>query len=287
VDPSDDSGDGRLGTADENRLKRMKVSVVTISYNQANFLERALRSVVQQEGVDLEYIVVDPGSTDGSRDIIERYRDKIDHVIYDKDEGPADGLNKALNRAGGEFFVYINSDDELMPGALSKMAEALSKDPRLDVVYSNGRVLDADGNFIKRIYSARRFTAALHARGLATLVQQASCMRTAKLRAVGGFNKANRTSWDGEAFFDIALAGGRFARIWDEWGVFRLHPGSISGSGRLTEAYRSDCARLFERAFGRQASLRDRLATTTLYIWTRSTDFARLRHFALALLGRG
>jgi glycosyltransferase involved in cell wall biosynthesis len=264
----------------------VKFSVVTISYNQVRFLERAILSVLTQKGVEFEYIIVDPGSTDGSREIIERYRNAFAHLIFEKDYGPADGLNKALARVSGDFFVYINSDDELLPDALSKMAAALSKDPRLDVVYSNGRVLDADGNFVRRVYSARRFTPALYARGLAVIVQQASCLRTAMLRTVGGFNKDNRTSWDGEAFLDIALAGGRFTRIWDDWGVFRIYPGSISGSGRLNKAYQLDCARMFRKTFGRPAELRDGLATTALYILTRLTDLRRLYHSALSLFGR-
>ena len=263
----------------------MRFSVVTISYNQSQFLELAILSVLAQKGVEFEYIVVDPGSTDGSREIIERYRDAFAHVIFDKDEGPADGLNKALAHASGDFFVYINSDDELLPDALAKMAMALGKDPRLDVVYANGHVLDSNGNFIRRTYSAKWFTPALHARGLATIVQQASCMRTAKLRAIGGFNKDNRTSWDGEAFLDIGLAGGRFARVWDDWGVFRIYPGSISGSGRLNDDYQIDCGRLFEKTFGRPAKLRDRFATAALYIFTRLTDFPRLYHSVLSLLG--
>ena len=73
----------------------MKFSVVTISYNQARFLERAIVSVLAQSGVELEYIVVDPGSTDGSRDIIERYRERIAHVVYEKDHGPPTASTRA------------------------------------------------------------------------------------------------------------------------------------------------------------------------------------------------
>ena len=263
----------------------MKFSVATISYNQSTFLERAIQSVLAQKDIEFEYIIVDPGSTDGSREIIDRYRDAFAHLILDEDEGPADGLNKALALASGDYFVFINSDDELLPGALSKMEAALRKDPRLDVVYANGHVLDADGNFVRRTYSARWFTPALHARGLATIVQQASCIRTAKLREVGGFNKDNHTSWDGEAFLDIALAGGRFTRIWDDWGVFRIYSGSISGSGRLNDAYQKDCARLFRKTFGRQMDSRDKFAIAMLYLLTRITDFSRLQHSTLSLLG--
>ena len=73
-----------------------RVSIVTISFNQEKFLERTIRSVLAQDYPEIEYIVVDPGSTDGSRDIIERYRDRIAHVIFEPDKGPSDGLNKGF-----------------------------------------------------------------------------------------------------------------------------------------------------------------------------------------------
>ena len=101
-----------------------RVSIVTISFNQAAFLERAIRSVVEQNYPLVEYIVVDPGSTDGSRDIIEKYRSRISKIIYEKDSGPANGLNKGFEAASGEIFGYINADDAYLPGALSKAVAA-------------------------------------------------------------------------------------------------------------------------------------------------------------------
>ena len=95
----------------------MKFSIVTISFNQARFLERAIVSVIEQKGVELEYIVVDPGSTDGSRDIIERHRDLIAHVVFEKDKGPADGLNKGFSHATGSIYGYLNADDVLEFGS--------------------------------------------------------------------------------------------------------------------------------------------------------------------------
>lgn len=89
----------------------MKISVVTVSYNQAQFLERAIRSIVEQNQEDLEYIVIDPGSTDESRDIIERYRSNIAKIVYEPDSGPAEGLNKGFFHATGEVPGLINADD--------------------------------------------------------------------------------------------------------------------------------------------------------------------------------
>ena len=89
----------------------MKLSIVTISFNQAKFLERAIRSVLDQSYPELEYIMVDVGSTDGSLDIIERYRSKIARIITEPDKGSADDLKKRFNLACGEIFGFLNSDD--------------------------------------------------------------------------------------------------------------------------------------------------------------------------------
>src|SRR3546814_9345633 len=96
----------------------MRFSVVTISYNQAKFLRRAIDSVLNQSGVDLEYIVVDPGSSDDSRAIIDSYGDRIGHRVYEPDQGPADGLNKGFAHATGDIYYYLNSDVTVELGAL-------------------------------------------------------------------------------------------------------------------------------------------------------------------------
>src|SRR5690349_13082517 len=112
----------------------MKFTLVTISYNQAPFLERTIRSVIDQKYDDLEYIVVDPGSTDGSREIIEHFRPYITKTIFEKDRGAADGLNKGFSHATGELYGFLNSDDVLLPGALKEASKFFDTNPDIDVV---------------------------------------------------------------------------------------------------------------------------------------------------------
>ena len=90
----------------------MKFSIVTISYNQVKYLKQCIESVLSQQNVDIEYIIVDPGSTDGSREIINSYQNII--KIFKKDIGPADGLNNGFKIASGDYFGFINSDDFLI-----------------------------------------------------------------------------------------------------------------------------------------------------------------------------
>ncbi|MBK8907410.1 MAG: glycosyltransferase [Rhodospirillales bacterium] len=80
------------------------LSIVTISFNQAQYARQAVESVLSQQGDDVEYIVVDPGSTDGSREILAGYGHAIDHFVFEPDNGPADGLNKGFGRATGRWI---------------------------------------------------------------------------------------------------------------------------------------------------------------------------------------
>ncbi|MDP1663604.1 MAG: glycosyltransferase family 2 protein [Methylobacter sp.] len=236
----------------------MKISIVTISYNQVQFLERAICSIIQQDYDDLEYIVVDPGSTDGSRDIIERNRAKMAKVIYEPDRGPADGLNKGFSHASGDILGFINADDALLPGALRKVADYFERNPQADVVCGSGFKVDAVDRVIKRMMPTR-FSKRLFIYGAVTLFQQGVFFRKSAFVETRGFNKDNRTCWDGELLLDMAINGRKFGVLYEDVATFRIHETSISGSGRLVELYRNDCNRLFMKAMRREMNVLDRL----------------------------
>ena len=227
----------------------MRVSIVTISFNQAQFLERAIRSVVEQDYPDIEYIVVDPGSTDSSRDIIERYRSRISRVIYEPDRGPADGLNKGFACATGDIFGYINADDAYLPGAVREAVTAFDNS-KADVICGDGYVVDENDRCIRRYVSTsiniRRFV--LNA---VSILQQSTFFTANAYRDVGSFNAENRTCWDGELLFDFAASGKKFLHVPRYWSAFRMYPSSISGSGSLLQQYYRDHERIVEAAIAR------------------------------------
>jgi glycosyltransferase involved in cell wall biosynthesis len=248
----------------------VKISLVTISFNQARYLEQAIRSVLDQNYPKLEYIVVDPGSSDGSRDIIERYRDRIAHIVYEPDQGPADGLNKGFVRAGGEIFGYLNSDDVLLPGAMARVAAAFQARPDADLIYGHGYVIGADGQVVARCRSDR-FNLRRSAYGNSVIMQQATFWRRDAFMSVGGFNAANRLSWDGEFWIDLALAGRRFVRMNQYWACFRTHEASITHNFHKADApaqhpYVAEQRRIFEKAMGRPQASGDRIAAAVTHV---------------------
>jgi glycosyltransferase involved in cell wall biosynthesis len=211
---------------------RKRLTIVTISYNQQRYLEECIRSVIDQK-VDetMEYIMVDPGSTDGSRDIIESYRRWIDVTLLEPDRGPADGLNKGFARGIGDIIGYVNSDDRLAPGSMQYAIEWFDAHPDVDVLCSAIRIIDGEGRAELRKRSPDRFNLVDYASGICTVGQQATFIRRAMFEKVGGFNPANRICWDGELLVDMALAGARFDTTNKVLGDFRIYPGSMTGSG--------------------------------------------------------
>ncbi len=108
----------------------VSISVVTCSYNQAEFLEATLRSVLDQNYPNLEYIVIDGGSTDGSVEIIERYQHRLAYWVSEPDAGQTDALIKGFSRATGDVLAWLNSDDLYEPGTLHEVGQALRRAPR-------------------------------------------------------------------------------------------------------------------------------------------------------------
>ncbi|MDH8701710.1 glycosyltransferase involved in cell wall biosynthesis [Dysgonomonadaceae bacterium PH5-43] len=130
--------------------KNIKVSIITPSYNQGQFIEHTIKSVLNQTYKNIEYIVVDGGSTDNTMEIVDRYRDKIDIVIHEKDKGQSDAINKGFKLATGTLLGWINSDDVLYPDCVEKLVEKYNAEPD-GAVYYNSKLdfIDSKGNYLK------------------------------------------------------------------------------------------------------------------------------------------
>lgn len=222
------------------------ISIVTISFNQKQFLRQTIESVLAQKADDVEYIVVDAGSDDGSLELIAEYGNRIDHVISGPDQGPADGLNKGFAKASGKIGYFLNSDDFLMPRGLQVMREFWTQPQTAHVLLCGAWMVDKSGLPFRELQpSAKGLQSLLNGSG--QMVQQGMSFRLDAFRKSGGFNIQNRTCWDLELLCGLLRSGAAAALQPERVGAFRLHGDSFTGgaAGAKHEArYQADIERL-------------------------------------------
>lgn len=199
----------------------MRISVITPSYQQAAYLEECIASVHGQ-GAGVEHIVVDGGSTDGSKAIIENSADKFAWWCSEKDKGQSDAINKGLSHATGNVFTWVNSDDALLPNALARVREAFSADPDLLIFGGNVTHRDAKGERVfDRLNSPDRHQ--LFADPI--INQPATYYRLDMIKAIGGVDPALRYVMDVELWWQVLFRHGvdhlRFEAV--PLAMFRLH----------------------------------------------------------------
>lgn len=129
-------------------MKYPKVSVVTPSYNQSQFIEETILSVKNQDYPNIEHIVIDGGSTDGTIDILKKY----EHLIWisESDKGQSDAVNKGLKIAIGEIIGWLNSDDTYLSGAISTVVDAFESNPDYAMIYGGFCKIDETGKIFER-----------------------------------------------------------------------------------------------------------------------------------------
>jgi len=127
-----------------------KISIVTPVYNNISFIRDCILSVLKQNYNNLEYIVIDGGSTDGTAQIIEEYADKLACFVSEKDHGQTHALNKGFAKATGEVLAWLNADEEYLPGTLLKVGKAFATTPDLDFYYGQRIVVDINKKEIRR-----------------------------------------------------------------------------------------------------------------------------------------
>lgn len=125
-----------------------KFSIVTPSFNQDKYIEATIKSVLSQNYPNLEYIIVDGGSTDKSVEIIQKYEPYLSWWVSEKDRGQAEAINKGLKKASGDIVAWINSDDCYIPGAFRFVAQFFVDNPQIDMVYGDAEIIDGAGSFI-------------------------------------------------------------------------------------------------------------------------------------------
>ncbi len=197
------------------------LSVVTPSFNQAAFLRQTLDSVLDQNYPGLEYLVIDGGSTDGSREILQAYDGRLDHWVSEKDSGQVDAINKGLRRATGEWVGWQNSDDFYLPGTFHSFARTVRDNPDADLVIADIVLVDEHGGPIRDVRYVRPTYGSAFAEGM-VLANQAAFWRRSLHERIGYIDESYNCSFDYDWFMRI-LQHGRAVHVREHWGCFRYH----------------------------------------------------------------
>jgi len=209
-----------------------QVSVVTPSYNQEQFVEETIRSVLLQGYPNLEYIIIDGGSIDESVEIIRKYADWLAYWVSEPDRGQTDALNKGFARAHGEIVAWLNSDDTYEPGTLRRVAQEFGEDQARVVIYGNCNFVDENGSFldITRTPHVTYNSLIRYWRRNALLAQPAVFFRRKVLEKVGPLNCDLRFVMDYDLWLRIAREH-KFHRIEHTLANYRLHSESKTNRG--------------------------------------------------------
>jgi glycosyltransferase involved in cell wall biosynthesis len=210
----------------------MRITVVTPSYNQGQYLEATIESVLNQGIQDLEYIIMDGGSTDGSVEIIKKYAKHLSYWQSVKDGGQTQAIMGGFERATGEVLCWINSDDRYEPGALALAEKEFKADPKLQLLYGDYTLTYPDGHEVPKPKVSFDFNICLHA--YLMISQPSSFWRASLYKRIGGLNPEYQYAFDYDFFLragaELRNEPGSIKHVRKFLSKFRVHDASKSVS---------------------------------------------------------
>jgi glycosyltransferase involved in cell wall biosynthesis len=230
-----------------------RVSIVTPSYNQGQFIEETIRSVLLQGYPDLQYGIVDGGSTDGTLDIIRRYEPWLSFWISEADRGQTNAINKGWRKANGDAVTWLNSDDLLLPFSLPWTVCSLFQNDEVGLVYGDVLFIDEHSVSLQAPFDRFRgrpfYLEEVLRKWRNPIPQQGFLLRRSALDQVGYLDEDFQFSMDFEYWMRFALAGGRAEYLPQTLAAFRRHEGAKTttiASRRIRDNYA-----IFDRVFSK------------------------------------
>ncbi|HZS07242.1 MAG TPA: glycosyltransferase family 2 protein [Blastocatellia bacterium] len=225
------------------------ISIITPSFNQGRFIERTIRSVLDQDYPNLEYIIQDGGSADETTEILKRHQVAFAHWESRADEGQAHAINLGFRHSTGELMAWLNSDDLLLPGALHYVAGYFNRHPEIDAVYGHRVLIDEDDAEIGRWVMPPHDDEIM---SWAAFIPQETLFWRRRLweKAGGALDQSFQFAMDWDLLLRFRDAGAKFARLPRFLGAFRVHPQQKSSSV-IDEIGVQEMNRLRLRALGR------------------------------------
>ena len=196
------------------------VSIITPSFNQSAYLEQTILSVLEQDYLHIEYIVIDGASTDNSVDIIRKYESKLTYWVSEKDNGQADAINKGFTHATGEVIAWLNSDDYYLPGTISAAVKIFEEHPDVVLVYGNMFAVDEHGKTFNTLNYKQLTLEDLLC--FQIIGQPAVFMRRSALQTTGGLDPTFHFMLDHHLWIRLAQQG-RILHVEQTWAAARYH----------------------------------------------------------------
>lgn len=222
-----------------------KVSVVMPSYQQAEFIERSLLSVLNQDYPNIELIVIDGGSSDDTVEIIKKYENRLAHWVSEKDSGQSEALNKGFAMATGDILGWLNSDDLYLPGAISLAVDAFQGRSDKNVVFGDWLSIDSEDCIYERNYAFDFSLGQFEYEGFHLNAQSMFWLKGVHDR-FGGFNESLHRTMDYQMImaFGVNEGDSAFLRVDDELACFRRHDeqktkGESGSNNIVSEEHRS------------------------------------------------
>ena len=205
-----------------------KISIITVSYNQVEFIEENILSVINQNYPNIEHIIIDAGSTDGTLEILKKY-DTYLNWISEPDNGQSDGLNKGFKKATGEIIGWINSDDNLSKNSLNIVGEFFKNNPEEIALVGNQAIIDEKSNLLRVTKSqAYSFDYLLnHATGI---TQNSTFFKKEVFGTIGYLNENLHYAMDTDLFIRIASIKNMYY-IDETLAEFRIQPNAKTAEG--------------------------------------------------------
>lgn len=206
----------------------MLVTIITPSYNQVKFLEQTILSVLNQSYKNIEYIIMDGGSTDGSLDVIKKYEDRLTYWQSKPDGGQVKAINKAFQMAKGDLVAFINSDDILKPNAVEALLRAYDVNPDYTVYYGLCNTIDENGNEITKPKGGNLHYDVLLKRGMLPSIFQPACFfNIKKINRPFILDENYPLAFDYELLLYL-LKQGNFLFLYSHFASYRVHSQSKS-----------------------------------------------------------
>lgn len=212
-----------------------RVSIVTPSYNQGEFIEETIRSVLLQGYPDLEYIIMDGGSTDNSVEIIRKYQPWLAYWVSEPDEGQADAINKGFRMTKGEILTWLNSDDIYVSNsAISQIVDLFHKYPKVEAITGGGVLIDENGHWTQPIKVQGSYICYKHLRYRNTILQPATFFKRRVFEELG-LDQSLAYAFDWDFFIRVSQ---RFNVLPVNWIIagYRMHGRNKTAAGGAKRA---------------------------------------------------